>query len=151
MKDKKKAEILAPEVPPHPYGTKRVSLEQNYFDIFNQDNVDIIDIKKNPIKEMTATGIVNEDGTEKDFDLIVYATGFDAISGGIKQINIHGEDDITISEKWSKGTWSHLGMCVRKFPNMFIVRTPPPRPHASVPVSNFYSSRSTALKPPPPS
>lgn len=121
LKDKRKAEILAPKNKPHPYGTKRVSLEQNYFEAFNQKNIDVVDIKKDPVETFTETGIKLKSGDERDFDLIVCATGFDAISGGLTQINIRGVDGRTIKEKWQEGTSTFLGMASRNYPNMLVL------------------------------
>jgi len=124
VNDKRKAEILAPQTPPHPYGTKRVSLEQNYYEAFNRPEVDIISLKEDPIDTFTETGIRTVSGDEREFDLIVMATGYDAISGGVTQIDIRGEAGRTVKEKWAEGTRTHLGICVKEFPNMFIIYGP---------------------------
>ena len=79
------AEKLAPTDPPHPFGVKRPSLEQNYYDIFNQENVSLVDLKEDPIERFTPSGIQTISG-EFEFDLIVMATGFDAVTGGLTQI-----------------------------------------------------------------
>ena len=115
---------MAPKVAPHPYGTKRVSLEQDYFEAFNRKEVDVINVKENPIQSFTEKGIKTEDGEEREFDLIVFATGFDAISGGVTQIDIRGEDGTSIKDKWAQGTWTYLGMATRGYPNMFIIYGP---------------------------
>lgn len=120
VNDKRKAEILAPQTPPHPYGTKRVSLEQNYYEAFNRPEVDIISLKEDPIDTFTETGIRTVSGDEREFDLIVMATGYDAISGGVTQIDIRGEAGRTVKEKWAEGTRTHLGICVKEFPNMYV-------------------------------
>jgi cation diffusion facilitator CzcD-associated flavoprotein CzcO len=73
------AEKLAPTTPPHPFGVKRPSLEQNYFDVFNQDNVALVDLNDTPIQSITERGILTSDGVEREFDVIVLATGFDAV------------------------------------------------------------------------
>jgi len=124
IKSPETAEILAPEVPPHPYGTKRVSLEQNYFEVFNQDNVSVIDLRKNPIETFTDDGIQTKDSKEHKFDVIVLATGFDSISGGITLIDIRGEDGTSLKDKWAQGVWTYLGMTSAGFPNMFMVYGP---------------------------
>lgn len=118
------AENLAPLNPPHPYGTKRVSLEQNYFEIFNKPNIKLVNVKKNPISTFTADGIRTEDGVEHELDVVVLATGFDAISGGITLIDIRGEDGISLKDKWAQGVWTYLGMTSVGFPNMFMVYGP---------------------------
>ncbi|KAK4986280.1 hypothetical protein LTR50_005393 [Elasticomyces elasticus] len=124
INNKETAEILAPKVAPHPYGTKRVSLENGYFEVFNRDNAHVVDVKKNPIETFTANGIKTADGTEHELDVIVLATGFDSISGGITLIDIRGEDGTSLKDKWAQGVWTYLGMTSVGFPNMFMVYGP---------------------------
>lgn len=125
IKDPRVAEILAPEKKHHPFGTKRISLEQNYFEIFNQANVDLVDVRADPIAEFTSNGIKTTDGRSRDFDVIVLATGFDSITGGITQIDIKGTDpDLTVEEKWRQGTHTQLGMTTSGFPNLFFTYGP---------------------------
>ncbi|KAB5531473.1 hypothetical protein GE09DRAFT_1252235 [Coniochaeta sp. 2T2.1] len=118
INDPVKAEKLAPQLPPHPYGTKRVSLEQNYYECFNLDHVDIVDLKTNPIETFVCNGIKTSDGVEYAVDVVVLATGFDAITGGLTQIDIRGVNGCSIEENWSNGVKTHLGMTVAGFPNM---------------------------------
>jgi cation diffusion facilitator CzcD-associated flavoprotein CzcO len=113
------AAILAPQTKHHPFGTKRISLEQGYFETFNQDNVDLIDLRANPIATFTETGIVTSDSKSHDFDIVILATGFDSITGGITQIPIYGKDNLTIASKWSEGVYTYLGMASHSFPNLF--------------------------------
>ncbi|KAJ4478075.1 cyclohexanone monooxygenase [Lentinula aciculospora] len=117
-------DILAPERPPHPVGAKRPSLEISYFDTFNLPNVDLVDLSQNSIVEITANGILTADGQEREFDVIVLATGFDAMSGGITQIDIEGTDGINIADKWAEGVRTYLGMMSANFPNMFFIYGP---------------------------
>jgi cation diffusion facilitator CzcD-associated flavoprotein CzcO len=124
IKDPKVAEILAPKKKAHPFGTKRISLEQRYFEIFNQDNVDIVNLRENPIEEFVETGIKTADGTIQEFDVVILATGFDSITGGITQMNIRGTDGQTVEDKWKDGTYTHLGMATSGFPNMFFTYGP---------------------------
>ena len=119
IKDPKDAEILAPKEKPHPFGTKRISLEQEFFEVFNQDNVDLVNLREHPIEEFTENGIKTADGKTREFDLVILATGFDAITGGITQMDIRGTDGGTIKDKWSKGTYTQLGMATSGFPNLF--------------------------------
>jgi cyclohexanone monooxygenase len=119
INDPIKKEILAPKIPPHAWGTKRVSLEQNYFEVFNQQNVDIINIRESPIIEITQTGIRTEKEGVVDVDVIIFATGFDAVSGGILKINTTNGLGKSLKEKWSHGISSNLGMTTTEFPNMF--------------------------------
>jgi cation diffusion facilitator CzcD-associated flavoprotein CzcO len=117
------AEILAPAEPIHPYGTKRPSLEQNFFEIFNQSNVSLVDLRKTPIERVTPNGI-RTTKSEHDLDVLVLATGFDAITGGLTSINIRGTQGETLGEKWARGVHTHLGMASAGFPNLLFVYGP---------------------------
>ncbi len=123
IKDPAVAEILAPTEPLHPYGTKRPSLEQNFFDIFNQSNVSLVDLRKTPIEGVTRGGIKTTAG-EHDLDILVLATGFDAVTGGLTSIDIHGTQGETLKEKWAKGVRAHLGMAAAGFSNLLFVYGP---------------------------
>jgi cation diffusion facilitator CzcD-associated flavoprotein CzcO len=123
IKDPALAEILAPMEPIHPYGAKRPSLEQNFFDIFNQSNVSLVDLRKAPIERVTRSGIKTAAG-EHDLDILVLATGFDAITGGLTSIDIRGTQGETLREKWAKGVCAHLGMAAADFPNLLFVYGP---------------------------
>lgn len=123
MKNKEKAEMLAPENPPHPWGTKRPSLEQCFYEVVDKDNVDIIDVNANPIEEITEKGIRTSKG-HVDVDMIIFATGFDAVTGSLSMLNIKGTDGKTIKEHWSNGTRTSMGMSMAKFPNMFFLYGP---------------------------
>lgn len=118
------AEKLAPTVPLHPFGVKRPSLEQNYYDIFNQDDVSLVDVAENPIVEIVAGGIRTADGVEHEFDVIVLATGFDSVSGGLTQIDFTSTDGMLLRDKWRSGVSAHLGMATSGFPNMLFVYGP---------------------------
>lgn len=125
IKNKKHQEILAPETKIHPFGTKRISLEQGFYEVFNQDNVDLVSLRDTPIDRFTETGIMTNDGTHHEFDVVILATGFDSITGGITQIEIVGTDpDLTIAQKWKTGTHTHLGMTTNGFPNLFFTYGP---------------------------
>ena len=117
------AEKLAPTQAPHPFGTKRPSLEQWYFEVFNQANVTLVDVRDSPICEVTAAGVVTAEG-EHTLDMLVLATGFDALTGGLTQIDIRGINGSSLAEKWSDGVKDHLGLAVSGFPNMFILYGP---------------------------
>jgi cation diffusion facilitator CzcD-associated flavoprotein CzcO len=123
IKDPAIAEMLAPTEPPHPYGTKRPSLEQNFFEIFNQPNVRLVDLRKTPIEKVTPGGIITTAG-EHDLDVLVLATGFDAVTGGLTSIDILGTQGETLREKWAKGVRTHLGMASAGFPNLLFVYGP---------------------------
>lgn len=111
------AEQLAPMVAAYPFGTKRPCLEQTFYEVFNQPNVDLIDINKEPIEEITDTGVKTA-VQEYDFDVLIMATGFDSVTGGLTQIDIRGVDGVSVKEKWVDGVASYLGMTCAGFPNM---------------------------------
>jgi cation diffusion facilitator CzcD-associated flavoprotein CzcO len=123
IKDPAIAEILAPTEPIHPYGAKRPSLEQNFFDIFNQSNVSLVDIRKTPIERVTRSGIKTTAGAH-ELDILVLATGFDAVTGGLTSIDICGTEGKTLKEKWADGVRAHLGMATAGFPNLLFLYGP---------------------------
>lgn len=123
VRDPRKQALLAPEKQLHPIFAKRPSLEQRYYEVFNQDNVDIVDLRSTPVTEVTSSGLKT---TEKvfEFDVIIYATGFDAVTGGFLQIDLRGSNGLPLKEKWSHGTYTYLGMTISEFPNMFFMYGP---------------------------
>lgn len=110
IRDPEKREILAPLEPPHPWGTKRPSLEQDYYEQLDKEQNFVVDVKKNPIVEVKENGIVTKDGKFREFDVIALATGFDSVTGGMKNMGLKDVEGIELSEKWKSGTWSYLGM-----------------------------------------
>jgi cation diffusion facilitator CzcD-associated flavoprotein CzcO len=118
------AEKLAPTVPPHPYGVKRISLEQRYFEVFNQKNVSLVDLRETPIERITAEGVLTSDGVEHKLEVLVLATGFDMVSGGLTAINIKGPSGLTLRDKWKSGISAYLGSTTHGFPNMLFVYGP---------------------------
>jgi len=122
--DKEMRRKLAPEVAPHPFGVKRPCLEQQYYEVYNQPNVTLVDVAENPISEITPKGVKTQDGKEHEFDVLVIATGFDAVTGSISQIDIRGTDGLLVREKWGKGLATYLGMSIANFPNMFFTYGP---------------------------
>jgi cation diffusion facilitator CzcD-associated flavoprotein CzcO len=117
------AEKLAPMDPPHPWGVKRPSLERFYFEVFNQDNVTLVDVNESPIERITPKGVKTKDG-EHELDILVMATGFDAVTGGLTNIDIRGTQGVTLKEKWSDGVQAHLGMASAGFPNLLFIYGP---------------------------
>ena len=117
------AERLAPMEPPHPFGTKRPSLEQWYYEVFNQDNVTLVDVNEQPIEAITATGVQTAH-QHHDIDILVQATGFDASTGGLTQFDIRGTANRTLEETWTNGVKTQLGVSVPAFPNMFMLYGP---------------------------
>ena len=121
IQDPVKRDILAPLEPPHAFGTKRPSLEQDYYEQFNKPNVNVIDIKNNPIIEIKPNGILTSDGNVREVDIIALATGFDSVTGGMKNLGLKDVNGVDIAEKWKLGTWTYLGMTCNGFPNMFFL------------------------------
>lgn len=123
VKNPRLAEKLAPETPPFPFGTKRHSLERFYYEAFNQANVDLVDLHETPLERITSTGIKTSAG-EREFDIIVLATGFDAVTGGITNIDLRTADGRNFADKWRHGIRTQLGMASAGFPNVFFVYGP---------------------------
>jgi len=121
VKDPRVAEKLIPK--DHGFGTQRLPLETNYFEAFNRENVRLVDITETPIKRVTPAGIETS-GDYFDLDLIVYATGFDAITGGFDQIDIHGTNGIRLRDKWRDGPSTYLGIMTHGFPNLLMIAGP---------------------------
>jgi cyclohexanone monooxygenase len=122
VKDKETAEALCPN--DHPIGTKRLILDTNYYETYNLPHVKLVNIRKNPIAEVTEWGIKTADGKSYELDAIVFATGFDAMTGAMREIDIKGKDGASIRDKWRDGPQTYLGVMVAGFPNMFMVTGP---------------------------
>ncbi|KAK5128491.1 hypothetical protein LTR85_003159 [Meristemomyces frigidus] len=121
IKDPRKRDILAPLDSPHPWGTKRPSLEQNYYEQLDKPQNNVIDIKANPIVEVKENGILTQDGQLHEFDIIALATGFDSVTGGMKNMGLKDVNGKLLKDKWAQGTHSYLGMTCNDFPNMFFL------------------------------
>jgi cation diffusion facilitator CzcD-associated flavoprotein CzcO len=120
----KDPETAASLTPSHPFGCKRPIIDQGYYDTFNRDNVTLVDLRKGPILEVTPTGISTEQGSH-DLDVIVYATGFDAMTGALTGIDIRGRGGMSLRDFWAtEGPLTYLGLSVAGFPNLFIVQAP---------------------------
>ena len=115
------AEALCPK--DHPFGTKRPCLDSGYFATYNQPHVRLVDLRRNPITTITETGIDTADESF-EFDAIVYATGFDAMTGPIVAVDIAGRDGVTLREKWADGPSTYLGLTTAGFPNLFTITGP---------------------------
>lgn len=123
IKDPILAEKLAPTKQLHPFGTKRPSLEQRYYEVFNQDNVDLVDTKETSIVEVTPTGIRTTLG-EQEFDVIILATGFDAVTGGLKDIDLRSVKGQSMRDRLANGVEAYLGYAMTGYPNMLMVYGP---------------------------
>ncbi|MGW6007873.1 flavin-containing monooxygenase [Streptomyces sp. NPDC055210] len=119
--DPRTAELLIPD--DHYFGTKRVPCESGYYESYNRENVDLVPVRENPIEEITETGIRTSQG-EIPFDMIVFATGFEAFTGALKRIDITGVGGRTLRKAWEDGPVTYLGVQVSGFPNLFIMGGP---------------------------
>ncbi len=113
------AEKLVPK--DHPFGSKRIPLETNYYEVYNRDNVRLVDVREDPIARVTETGIELESGAQHELDVIIYATGFDAVTGELARIDIRGEGGESLGAKWADGPSTYLTLQTAGFPNLFIV------------------------------
>ena len=133
VKDPDTLEKLLPT--DHPFTSKRALIDTNYFDTYNRENVALVDIRHSPIQEITPTGIRTED-QEFEFDVIVFATGFDAMTGTFFKMDIRGRNDLPLKEKWAEGPKTYLGVQAAGFPNMFMITGPgSPSVLSNMPVS----------------
>ncbi|MBT4353619.1 MAG: NAD(P)/FAD-dependent oxidoreductase [Rhodospirillaceae bacterium] len=121
VKDPAIAEKLIPKN--HGFGTRRVPLETNYYETFNQQNVELIDVNDTPIQSITENGI-QTNLCEYNFDIIIYATGFDAITGSFDRIDIQGTKEKKLKDAWEDGPQTYLGVFVQDFPNMLMSMGP---------------------------
>ena len=134
VNDPETAERLLPR--DHPFSSKRALIDTNYFDTYNRDNVDLVDIRHFPIEEITPTGLRTADGQEYEVDTIVFATGYDAMTGTFFNIDIAGREGRQLREKWSEGPTTYLGVATADFPNMFMITGPQsPSVLSNMPVS----------------
>ncbi|MCP5027756.1 MAG: NAD(P)/FAD-dependent oxidoreductase [Actinomycetia bacterium] len=115
------AEKLIPR--DHGFGIQRVPLETRYFEAYNRDNVHLVDVSENPIERITPTGLQTSD-TDYEFDVIVYATGFDAFTGPFDRMDIQGVGGQKLRDKWADGPITYLGLLVSGFPNMAMIAGP---------------------------
>ncbi|KAF2238687.1 cyclopentanone monooxygenase [Viridothelium virens] len=121
------ASLLAPSTPPHPFGTKRVPLEQTYFESFNLPNVSLVSLPSDPITSITPSGVLLQSGTHHALDILILATGFDVGSGSFTQLSIRGvstdseshSQPLSLSDLWiTRGPSTYLGLATSGFPNM---------------------------------
>jgi len=125
---KMKERVNDPEIadkltPDYAILTRRLSPETNYLETFNQDNVNLVDLRETPLERFTENGIV-VGGEEIELDVVIFATGFDVMTGAMDRIDIRGRDGQTLKDRWSKGLTSYLGMMTHGFPNYFWVNGP---------------------------
>jgi cyclohexanone monooxygenase len=121
VKDARTAELLAPK--DHPIGTKRLCLDTNYYETYNRPNVSLVDVRSDPILEITEAGLRTA-RQSFELDAIVFATGFDAMTGALNEIDVRTSAGAVLRDHWDGGPLTYLGLMVAGFPNMFIVTGP---------------------------
>jgi cation diffusion facilitator CzcD-associated flavoprotein CzcO len=121
VRDQKVAEKLVPKS--HGFGTRRLPLETFYYEVYNRDSVELVDIVETPIERITPEGIKTS-AQEYTFDIIIFATGFDAITGAFDRIDFRGVDGVRLKDKWKSGPQTYLGLMVDGFPNMTMLMGP---------------------------
>ena len=121
VNDPEVAELLCPK--DHPIGSKRLCLDTGYYETYNRDNVTLVDVRSAPIEEITPTGI-RTSAAEYEVDAIAFATGFDAMTGALREIDIQNEQGERLARKWADGPKTYLGIMVAGFPNMFMITGP---------------------------
>ena len=109
--------------PAHHIGTKRTCVDIGYFETYNRDHVELVDVRASPITAVTPGGLATTAG-EYRLDVIVFAVGFDAITGALLEMDIRGRDGESLAQKWSRGPRTYLGLCVAGFPNLFMITGP---------------------------
>jgi cyclohexanone monooxygenase len=119
--DPEVAEKLCPTS--HPIGTKRICVDSDYFATYNRDNVTLVDISEHPLETITASGL-RTTGQAYEFDILILATGFDAMTGTLSRMDIRGSGGKPLNDKWAAGPRTYLGLGVHEFPNMFLVTGP---------------------------
>ena len=122
VKDPATAEMLCPK-DDLPFGGKRLSVDSHYYDTFNRDNVKLVDVKADPLVDATERGLRTK-SRDFEFDMIVFATGFDALTGALLAIDIRGECGVSLRDKWRNGPVAYLGLGIAGFPNMFTITGP---------------------------
>ncbi|GHF36327.1 cyclohexanone monooxygenase [Amycolatopsis bartoniae] len=121
VKDPATAELLCPR--DHPIGSKRICVDTGYYETYNRDNVRLVDVRANPIERITEHG-VRVGGVDHEVDAIVFATGYDAMTGPLTRLNIRGVGGQSLADSWSEGPRTYLGLAVPGFPNLFTITGP---------------------------
>jgi cyclohexanone monooxygenase len=121
VRDPAVAERLTPR--DHPIGSKRICVDTDYFATFNRDNVELVDVRADPIEGFTPTGIRTA-SREFPIDAVVFATGYDAMTGPLLRMNISGAKGLRLADKWAEGPRTYLGLTVAGFPNLFLLTGP---------------------------
>ena len=120
VKDPAVADLLCPD---NVFGCKRLCVDSNYYEVYNEPHVKLVDVSKKPIERFTKSGIVT-DGTEYELDAVVCATGFAAMTGSFDKIKITGRNGLPLTKKWEAGPRTYLGLSTVGFPNLFMITGP---------------------------
>ncbi|KAL4928081.1 flavin-containing monooxygenase [Aspergillus undulatus] len=132
MRDPVKRDLMAPVEPPYPILTRRSPLEADYYECLDQENVEIVPLLQTPFETFTENGIKTVDGKHREFDYVVFATGFDSFTGSVATMNIRSKTGVDLKSIWAEGIRTYLGMLVSGFPNCFLSYSP----HAPTALSN---------------
>ncbi|KAK5044380.1 hypothetical protein LTR84_011330 [Exophiala bonariae] len=130
VRDPVKREIVAPATQPHWLGTKRPSLEQDFYEMIDQEHVTLLDLQRRDIAEFTASGVVTvsksdeNDRQHHDYDIVILATGYDSLTGSLLDAGLTDINDTPLSAKWRHGTYTYLGLTIPQMPNLFMVYSP---------------------------
>ncbi len=122
LKDPRLCDILIPK--DYGFGTHRVPLEVGFLEAFRRPNVDVVSVKDNPIESVTPSGLKLMDDSEYEFDILIFATGFDAGTGALSRIDIRGRDGRSLREEWSRDIRTTMGLQIHGYPNLFTTATP---------------------------
>jgi acetone monooxygenase len=122
VKDPQVADLLVPR--DHEFGTRRVPLETNYYEAYNRDNVELVDVKQNKIAALTENGVQLADGSEYPLDILILATGFDAGTGALTRIDIRGRGGVSLKEQWGRDIRTLMGLQIHGYPNLFTTMAP---------------------------
>ncbi|GLZ48766.1 cyclohexanone monooxygenase [Actinomycetospora sp. NBRC 106375] len=122
VRDPEVAETLLPR--DHPFATKRPPIDTEYFETYNRSNVTLVDVRADPVAEITPDGVRLASGAEHGLDVLVFATGFDALSGPLLRLGIRGRDGVALTDAWAEGAATYLGLGVAGFPNLFTITGP---------------------------
>ena len=122
VEDPKTAELLCPY--DHPIGARRICIDTDYYDTYNRPNVTLVDVRSDPIERITRTGLQTRSGAHYPLDVIVFAIGFDAVTGAAAQIDIRNGRGEALRDKWAHGPKTYLGLMTADFPNLFMVTGP---------------------------
>jgi cyclohexanone monooxygenase len=121
VKDPAKAELLCPK---DMIATRRICVDTGYFEIFNRDNVSLVDVASDAIAEITPKGLKLASGVEHELDILITATGYDAMTGAILAVDFAGENGLSMRDAWADGPRTYLGLTISGFPNLFMITGP---------------------------